>query len=81
MKSRQKAMIQSSLKTKELRLPAAIEIELRKVLQVLAGHGAYRVILYGSYARGDYASHSDFDLCVEGLSSRDYFLAKSSVIL
>ncbi len=74
-------MQQLLFKTKTLALPADITIELRKVLGVLAKHNARRIILYGSFARGDYADHSDFDLCVEGLSDRDYFLTYAECLM
>jgi len=64
-----------------LHLPAALEFELQKVLRVLAGHGARRVILYGSFARGDFKDHSDFDLCVEDISSENYFLVYAECLL
>jgi hypothetical protein len=62
-------------------LPVAIETELKKILQLLEKHNARRVILYGSFARGDFREDSDFDLCVEGLSSSDYFLALAECLM
>lgn len=62
-------------------LPISIEPELQKVLQVLARHGVRKVILYGSFARGDFHVNSDFDLCVEGISSSDYFLALAECLM
>lgn len=55
-------------------LPHNIEIELQSILDVLKRHGVQRVILYGSFARGDDRDESDFDLCVDGIFSRDFFL-------
>jgi predicted nucleotidyltransferase len=62
-------------------LPVSIETELQKVLLVLEKHGARRVILYGSFVRGDFRENSDFDLCVEGLSGSDYFLALTECLM
>jgi len=62
-------------------LPASILAELKEVLRILVNHGVRRVILYGSFARGDFRQDSDFDLCVEGLSSRDYFLAFAECLM
>ncbi len=70
-----------SFQTKNLALPADTALELNKVLRVLAKHNARRIILYGSFARGGYAAHSDFDLCVAGISDRDYFLAYAECLL
>lgn len=69
------------IKTAKGFLPVAIETELQKVLQVLEKRGAQRVILYGSFARGDFREDSDFDLCVEGLSNSDYFLALAECLM
>lgn len=49
-------------------LPAAKRI-------LCEGHGARRVILFGSLARGDVTERSDVDLAVEGLRSAEYFTA------
>jgi predicted nucleotidyltransferase len=62
-------------------LPASIETELQKVLKILEKYNARRVILYGSFARGDFRDDSDFDLCVEGLSSGDFFLALAECLM
>jgi uncharacterized protein len=54
-------------------MPAAARDDLEKILQVLKRHGARRVILYGSYARGTATAASDIDLCVEGVPDSDFF--------
>ena len=41
----------------------AIE-ELTKGIQEIFGNKAKKVILYGSYARGDYDKHSDIDVMI-----------------
>ncbi|NUO80927.1 nucleotidyltransferase domain-containing protein [candidate division KSB1 bacterium] len=55
--------------------------ELEKILAVLKQHGARRVILYGSFARGDFRENSDFDLCVDGLSNKDFFVAVTDCLM
>ncbi|KAA0227397.1 nucleotidyltransferase domain-containing protein [candidate division KSB1 bacterium] len=63
----------SQNKTSRDYLPVSIRAELRRVLQILEKYNVRKVILYGSFARGDFREDSDFDLCVEGLSSSDFF--------
>lgn len=63
----------SQNKTSRHYLPVSIRAELRQVLQILEKYNVRKVILYGSFARGDFREDSDFDLCVEGLSSSDFF--------
>ena len=70
----------ATIKSKNF-LPPNIEVELQNVLQVLKRYGVRRVLLYGSFARGDYRDDSDFDLCVEGISSRDFFLAVAESLM
>jgi predicted nucleotidyltransferase len=41
-----------------------IEPELKKIVARLAASGALRVVLYGSYARGDFHADSDIDLLI-----------------
>lgn len=41
-----------------------IEPELKKMVARLAASGALRVVLYGSYARGDFNADSDIDLLI-----------------
>jgi predicted nucleotidyltransferase len=54
------------------RLPAA-----RRVL--VGTHGAHRVVLFGSLARGEPSEQSDVDLAVEGLPGEAYFSALADV--
>lgn len=61
--------------------PAGVASELQEILQVLKRRGAQRVILYGSFARGDFREDSDFDLCVEGIPSRNFFLAIAECLM
>jgi len=41
-----------------------IEPELARIVSRLAEHGAERVVLYGSFARGDFHADSDVDLLI-----------------
>lgn len=56
-------------------LPKDILQDIWTIEEVLLQHGATKVILYGSLARGDYRADSDIDICVEGLPSKNYFRA------
>ena len=42
----------------------AVERELARVVSALRAWGADRVVLYGSYARGDFHKDSDVDLLI-----------------
>jgi len=57
----------------EAHLPPDILRDVEKAEAILVHHGAQRVILYGSLARGDYRPGSDIDLCVEGIPDHEYF--------
>ncbi len=61
--------------------PDQVTQELEKILAVLKQYGARRVILYGSFARGDFRENSDFDLCVDGLSNKDFFVAVTDCLM
>ncbi len=63
------------------RYPRHLAVDLQRIVEVLKRHGAQHVILYGSFARGDFREDSDFDLCVEGLSSRDFFVAVTDCLM
>ena len=41
-----------------------VEPELACIVERLASYGAERVVLYGSYARGDFHADSDVDLLI-----------------
>ena len=41
-----------------------VEPELARIVEHLASYGAERVVLYGSYARGDFNVDSDVDLLI-----------------
>ncbi|MFN4292564.1 MAG: nucleotidyltransferase family protein [Thermoflexales bacterium] len=58
-----------------MQLPNSLVRELEKACSTLVKHGAQRIILYGSLARGDFRADSDIDLCVEGLSPNKFFRA------
>ena len=41
-----------------------VEAELTRIVERLVSDGAERVVLYGSYARGDFHADSDVDLLI-----------------
>lgn len=47
--------------------------DIEKVESILLRHGALKIILYGSLARGDYRVDSDIDICFEGFLMRNTF--------
>lgn len=55
--------------------PHDILQDIQTIETILLYHGAAKVILYGSLARGDYHPESDIDICVEGLPDKNYFRA------
>ena len=49
------------------KIPRSIEILIYKfaqIIQLLFGSDLYAIILYGSYARGDYNNNSDIDIMI-----------------
>lgn len=59
---------------------AAVRANLGTVASMLRQrYGVTRVVLFGSYARGDVRPDSDVDLLVDGLSGKDYFAAMADV--
>ena len=49
------------------KIPRSIEIPIYKfaqTIQLLLGSELYAIILYGSYARGDYNNNSDVDIMI-----------------
>jgi len=63
------------------RLPARVQKDLDSTRKILMRHGARRIILYGSFARGDFQASSDLDLCVEGMPDDQYFPAWAEVLM
>ena len=63
------------------RLPARVQKDLDSTREILLRHGARRIILYGSFARGDFRASSDLDLCVEGMPDDQYFPAWAEVLM
>jgi hypothetical protein len=46
-------------------MPIATENELQEIIDATAGHlPVRRILLFGSYARGDMHEHSDLNLCI-----------------
>jgi predicted nucleotidyltransferase len=62
-------------------LPDDITQDLAVIEQILLGYGAKKIILYGSLARNDYHSHSDIDICVDGLPTGNYFRALAECLM
>jgi len=62
-------------------LPEFIQKDLAQVIEILKNHKVERIILYGSFARGDYATGSDLDLGVEGIPAEEYFRAWADVLM
>lgn len=55
------------------RLPEAKQVLMER-------YGAKRVLLFGSFARGDVTERSDVDLAVEGIDSAGYFTALADLM-
>lgn len=62
-------------------LPSEIVDDLREFEKILRQHGAEKIILYGSLARGDYRNDSDIDLCYDGIPAYDYFRVLAECLL
>jgi predicted nucleotidyltransferase len=62
-------------------MPPAVRQDLQRVVEILKRHGAVRVILYGSYARGTATAASDLDLCEEGIPAAGYFRAWAEALM
>ncbi|MGH2593785.1 MAG: nucleotidyltransferase family protein [Anaerolineae bacterium] len=63
------------------RLPVVVRQDLQRILEILKRHGAQRIILYGSYARGTATPVSDLDLCEEGIPATNYFRAWAECLM
>ena len=61
--------------------PADISRDIETVESILVRHGANKIILYGSLARGDYRADSDIDICYEGISDEKYFRAWAECLM
>ncbi len=61
--------------------PPEIVQDLQGFEKILRRHGAEKIILYGSLARGDYRADSDIDLCYEGIPAYDYFRVLAECLL
>jgi hypothetical protein len=54
--------------------------KLPEARRLLESHGARKVILFGSLARGDVTERSDVDLAVEGVRALEYFTALAELV-
>jgi predicted nucleotidyltransferase len=62
-------------------LEAKVRSELPDIVKDLRKRfGVRRVVLFGSFARGEIHERSDLDLAVEGLSERDYYRAVAACL-
>ena len=61
--------------------PRDILRNIEKIESILIRHGASRIILYGSLARGDYRVDSDIDVCFEGIPNRKYFRVVAEILM
>jgi predicted nucleotidyltransferase len=52
--------------------PTEFQAELTRVLDALQEYGAQKIILFGSFARGDYCATSDLDLLIIKQTSRRF---------
>jgi hypothetical protein len=62
-------------------MPEIPRRDLQQVVDILKRHGAKKIILYGSYARGTATPASDLDLCEEGIPSTNYFRAWAECLM
>ncbi|MCI2424485.1 nucleotidyltransferase domain-containing protein [Candidatus Acetothermia bacterium] len=49
------------------------ERRLRAAIDILKEHGAKRIVLFGSMAKGTDSKHSDIDLACEGIPPAQFF--------
>ena len=66
---------------KETQFPDDIVQAIKAVESILLRHGARKIILYGSLARGDYRADSDIDICCEGIPPEHYFRALAECLM
>ena len=60
--------------------PASLRSRLQEAVALLRRHGARKILLFGSVARGDTQKTSDVDLAVEGLPPERYFEATAGLM-
>ena len=76
-----KGSLMETLSLREMQLPDDIVQDIKTVESILLRHGAQKIILYGSLARGDYRADSDIDICCEGIPPDHYFRALAECLL
>lgn len=76
-----KGSLMETLLLKEMQFPDDIVQDIKIVESILLRHGAQKIILYGSLARGDYRADSDIDICCEGIPPEHYFRALAECLM
>jgi len=61
--------------------PPDVVEDLTVFEKILRRHGAKKIVLYGSVARGDFKPDSDIDLSVEGIPDDRYFRALAECLM
>jgi predicted nucleotidyltransferase len=61
--------------------PDDIARDIETIESILLRYGAWKIILYGSLARGDYRADSDIDICCEGIPPEHYFRALAECLM
>src|SRR5215471_2121181 len=63
------------------RFPDDIVRDIDTIKSILLRYGAWKIIVYGSVARGDYQADSDIDICCEGIPPEHYFRALAECLM
>ncbi|MCU0286096.1 MAG: nucleotidyltransferase domain-containing protein [Acidobacteria bacterium] len=58
-----------------MKIPRDIEPKIEKIVEYLREKGCSLVMLFGSFAEGVSHPHSDIDIAVSGISSKNFFRA------
>lgn len=61
--------------------PPEIMGDIEKIESILIRYGDWKVILYGSLAKGNYKVDSDIDICYEGIPDESYFRALAECLM
>jgi predicted nucleotidyltransferase len=58
-----------------MKIPKEIEPKVAKIVEYLRAEGCSLIMLFGSFAEGVSHPHSDIDIAVSGISSKNFFRA------